>query len=66
MECQTNNLPCVYEHGRRDRIRDLTSHKDLLIALVRDLAAKVGDADKTRIKDVLQEVSLTACVSELY
>jgi hypothetical protein len=35
---------------------DLTSHKDLLLALVKDLAASAGDADKARIKDVLQEV----------
>jgi hypothetical protein len=35
---------------------DLTSHKDLLLALVKDLAASAGDADRARIKDVLQEV----------
>jgi hypothetical protein len=35
---------------------DLTSHKDILLALVKDLAATAADADRARIKDVLQEV----------
>lgn len=36
---------------------DLTSHKELLLALVKDLATNAGDADKAKIKNALQEVA---------
>ncbi|KAH7366641.1 fungal-specific transcription factor domain-containing protein [Pyrenochaeta sp. MPI-SDFR-AT-0127] len=51
--CRTNDLNCVYEQARRDRLRDAIQLNQDYISLLRDLSERVDDDDKQKISDAI-------------
>ncbi|KAH7090233.1 fungal-specific transcription factor domain-containing protein [Paraphoma chrysanthemicola] len=55
-ECAANDLSCVYEHNRRDRVKELTTQKQLLVDLVHELRLSADSSGRQQIEDVLDEL----------
>jgi hypothetical protein len=58
VECETNNILCIYEERRKDRLKDPLDQKQLLVALSKDLRQSVSDRERVKIEDVLRLVSI--------
>ncbi|KAL1596299.1 hypothetical protein SLS60_008944 [Paraconiothyrium brasiliense] len=54
--CVANNLDCVYDQARRDRLRSATDKNKDLVLLLRELSLRqnLDQSDKARIHDALQ------------
>ncbi|KAF3011007.1 hypothetical protein E8E13_010807 [Curvularia kusanoi] len=51
--CQTNDLNCVYEQSRRDRLKEASDLNYVFLNLFKDISPRLGDEDRKRIQDVI-------------
>ncbi|KAH6644375.1 fungal-specific transcription factor domain-containing protein [Boeremia exigua] len=51
--CQTNNLSCVYEQARRDRLKEAIDLNHTFVCLFRDLSTRLNEEDKKKLQDVI-------------
>lgn len=55
-ECVKTGGECVYVQSRRDRLKIITEQNEVLIELLKDLSARVGEEERDRIMVVLDRV----------
>ncbi|KAK7190378.1 hypothetical protein DPSP01_011545 [Paraphaeosphaeria sporulosa] len=55
--CIANDLDCVYDQARRDRLKSATSKNKDLVLLLKELSLRpsLDDSDRARIQDALEE-----------
>lgn len=65
-ECETNDLLCTYEQGRRDRLKELLEQRQSLVALVKEMRKGASEKDRRKIEATLEAVRLLEyCESNL-
>ncbi|KAL5402472.1 hypothetical protein PMIN04_012984 [Paraphaeosphaeria minitans] len=55
--CNANNLDCVYDQARRDKLKSATNKNKDLVLLLKELSLRssLDDSDRARIQDALED-----------
>jgi hypothetical protein len=56
-DCVANDVACVYENNKKDRLGEMERQKQVFVDLVLSLRSSVNASDRLKIEAALHEVS---------